>query len=84
MFEKAEENEIMFIAKNMKAAIYMEDEKIVFQGDVGNMVYIINTGTVVAQLRQSALDNFTATVTTMLKAKAFARKLKKNVITKKF
>ena len=67
----------------MKAAIYVEDEKIVYQGDVGKMVYIMINGTVVAQLRQSAIDNFTASVKTMLKAKAFARKLKKNVISKK-
>ena len=79
MFEKAEQNEIMFIAQNMKAAIFVEDEKIVYQGDVGRMVFIINSGTAVAQLRQSALDNFTGTVTTMINVKIFAKKLKKNM-----
>ena len=73
----------MFIAQNMKAGIFIEDEKIVYQGDVGNMVYFINTGSVIVQLRQSALDKVTATFKTMLKVKNFAGKMKKNLIGKR-
>ena len=62
MFEKSEENELMFIAENMQAKICMQDEKVVFQGEAGDMVFILIQGSVDVEIRESADERFTATV----------------------
>ena len=64
----------MFIAENMEAKICMQDERVVFQGEVGDMVFILIQGSVDVELRQSADEQFSASVQTMLKVKGMFRK----------
>jgi hypothetical protein len=53
LFEKAEENEVTFIARYMRAQISITDDVLLIQGDAAINMFIITDGSVSVFLKES-------------------------------
>ena len=69
IFEKAQEDEIMFIASNLKTIVCMADEKVIIRGDLTNDVYFILNGTVDIRLQENSTKDLAASNKAMFKVR---------------
>lgn len=66
----------MFIAHEMKPFLCIDDETIIFQGDVGNHAYIITEGKVQIIIKRTVTSDIKDDINNEVKIKSFVKKKK--------
>lgn len=80
IFEKAQEDEIMFIASNLKTKVCMADEKVIIRGDITDDVFFILSGTVDIRMQENSTKDLAGSNKAIFKAKdMMAKKLSLNL-----
>lgn len=57
IFEKVQEDELMFIAMNLKTKVCMLHEKVIIQGDFTTDVFFILSGTVDVKIQENSIED---------------------------